>query len=110
MFYLTKSKWIIQDNELRMGRVVSHSDLCRMDGGDVKGGGLWYHETETNTLYLYNKSHDFGQATEDDFENIWVQHSLEKPTIYFSKQMDLENAKKINVIVQDFDEENDNAN
>lgn len=111
MFDLEKPKWIIQDRELRLGRVVAHEDLTKENGdGGVKGGGLWYYEKETNSLYLYGKSYDYGQASADDFEDVWVRPSLEKSKIYFSKAMSLELAKTNNTIVQDFDDENINAN
>jgi hypothetical protein len=110
MFDFTKPKWIIQDKQLRMGRVVNHFELAVNEGGDVKGGGLWYYDKETNSLYLYAKSYDFGQVSEDDFEDIWVRPSLEKSTIYFSTEMSLSDAKNNNVIVQDFDDENLGAN
>lgn len=105
MFDLTKPKWIIQDGELRMGRVVAHKDLAKKNefGGtpDVKGGGLWHYDKDNNVLYLYHKSYDYGQASEDDFENIWVRPSMQNTTIYFSTSMDFEVAKKNNVLVQD---------
>lgn len=103
MFDLTKPKWIIQDNMLRLGNVVNHSDLASDEGGKVKGGGLWHLDREPidNTLYLYAKSYGFGQVSEEDFKDLWVQPSLEKATIYFSTAMSLENAKKNNILIQD---------
>jgi len=101
MFNFCKSKWIIQDNELRMGRVVSHSDLVKEDGGKVLGGGLWHYDKEIHTLYLYNKSIVYGQCCEDDFKDIWVRPSMEDAKIYFSKYMDLEFVKKNNILIQD---------
>lgn len=105
MFDFTKPKWIIQDNQLRMGRVVNHSDLAIKNqfGGtpDVKGGGIWHYDKETNTLYLYSKSYQYGQVSVDDFEDIWVRPSMENATIIFSTSMSFEDAKKNGIIVQD---------
>lgn len=110
MFDLEKPKWIIQDNQLRLGRVVSHSDLENTEGGKVVGGGWWHFDAQTKTLYLYGESIGYGPASIKNFENIWVQPSLEKATILFSTENSLERAKLNNTIVQDFDEENLNAN
>lgn len=104
MFDLTKPKWIIQGGMLRLGNVVNHFELASKDGGEVKGGGFWHLDRETMTLYLYNKSIDYGQVSEDDFEDIWVQPSLENATIYFSKEMSFGLAKKNNIIVRDLNE------
>jgi hypothetical protein len=108
MFDLTKPKWIIQDGELLLGRVVSHRDLAKKNefGGTpkVRGGGLWHYEEEGDTLYLYAKSIDFGQVSVNDFENIWVRPSLENSKIFFSTEMSLELAKKNNTIIQDLNE------
>lgn len=110
MFDLEKPKWIIQDNQLRLGRVISHSDLENTKGGKVVGGGWWHFDAQTKTLYLYGESIGYGPASIKNFENIWVQPSLEKATILFSTENSLERAKLNNTIVQDFDEENLNAN
>lgn len=103
MFNLTKPKWIIQNNQLRMGWVVSHSDLADKDG-EIMGGGLWYYDEDMHTLYLYAKSCDFGQVSEDDFEDIWITPPVDDATIYFSTHMELENAKKNNILIQDLNE------
>jgi len=65
------------------------------------GGGWWEYDRDSHTLYLYNKSYDYGQVEEDDFEDVWVRPSMEDATIYFSKAMKLEDAKKNNVLIQD---------
>jgi hypothetical protein len=106
MIDFNKPKWIIQNNQLRMGRVVNHSDLADKQGGNVKGGGLWYYDKETHTLYLYAKIYDYGQVSEDDFQDIWITPPVDDATIYFSTMMSLDDAKKNNVIVQDFNDEN----
>jgi len=96
-------KWIIQDGELRMGRVVMHEELATKDGSKPLGGGLWFFDMDNKIMYLYGKSIDYGQVKAEDFEDIWVRPSLEKVTIYFSTELDLELAKKNSIIIQDFD-------
>lgn len=103
MIELNKPKFIIQDGQLRLGRVVSHSDLKNVQGGEVVGGGWWHFDVQSKTLYLYGKSIGYGPVLIEDFEDIWVQPSLEDATIYFSTESSLDGAKKNNVIVQDFD-------
>jgi len=100
-----KPKWIIQDGELKMGRVVAHEDLAGENHRNVKGGGMWFYDHESDTLYLYAKSFQFGHVVPKDLENIWVRPSLEKSTIYFSNEMDLEMAKHNCILIQDPNED-----
>lgn len=110
MFDLKYPKWIIQNGELRMGRVVSHRDLAEKNihGGvtGVKGGGFWRYEEDGDTLLLYGESIDFGQVSVDDFEDVWMRPPFEKSTILFSTERGYEDAKKNNILIQDFDEPN----
>ena len=105
MFDLAKPKFIIQDGELRMGRVVMHKDLASEDGSKPVGGGFWYFDMDVKIMYLYGKSHDFGEVKVEDFEDIWLRPSLEDMTIYFSTESDLELAKQNNVIIQNLNED-----
>ena len=98
-----KPKWIIQDGELRMGRVVNHSNLAEEGAPKPLGGGLWFFDMDEKVMYLYGKSYDYGQVKAEDFENIEVRRSLEKVTIHFSTELDLELAKANSIIIQDFD-------
>lgn len=108
MFDLTKPKWIVQGEMLRLGNVVNHFELASGESGSIAGGGLWNLDRENNILYLYGKSIDYGQVSVEDFENIWVQPSLEKSTIYFSTEMTLEAAKQNSILIQDFDHDTTN--
>lgn len=99
-----KPKFIVQDGELRMGRVVAHADLVGDNSKSVKGGGLWDYDPESDTLYLYAKSFEFGTVTPEDLKDIWVRPSLEKSTIYFSTEYDLEFAKQNCILIQDHNE------
>jgi len=62
-------KYIIYDNELRMGHVDYHKELfskLRGDESKVKGGGWWHMNREKGVIYLYSSSEDFGKAQLED--------------------------------------------
>ena len=61
-------KYIIEDGKLFIGKVTFHKELAE-NINNVKGGGFFHFDTETNTFYLYGKSHDFGQAKIEDVKN-----------------------------------------
>lgn len=109
MFDLKKPKWVIQNGELRMASVVSHRDLARENAhgevSGVKGGGMWHYDETIDTLYLYGKSIDYGQVEPEDFEDIQMRPYFKESTISFSTEMTLEDAKKNNILIQDFDNE-----
>lgn len=105
MYDLSQPKFIIQDGEFRMGRVVVHRELVTKDGGDVLGGGWWYFDMDAKIMYLYGKSIDYGQVKAEDFEDVWLRPWLEDMTIYFSTENDLDLAKQNNIIIQDKDDE-----
>ena len=61
-------KFIINNNELIMGDVIMHEDLLKnKKRNKTIGGGYWYIHEETNTMYFYGKSIDFGKVTEEQF-------------------------------------------
>ena len=99
---MLQPKFIIQDGELRMGRVEMHYELAKKDDdSNVKGGGYWHYEKDTDVLYLYGKSFDYGRLKVEDFEDVWLRPSLEESTVYFSLEDSLIKAKKNNVLIQD---------
>ncbi len=108
MFDLEKPKWIIQDGELRMGRVVNQFIVADNYGPYPLGGGLWFFDVDAKIMYLYHKSYDYGQVKVEDFEDVEVRRSLEKVTIHFSTELDLEMAKQNSVIIQDLNHEETN--
>ena len=57
-----KQKFIIQDNELKIGRVETHMELAS-GNGKVLGGGWWYYDIPTDIMYLYGTSYDFGPVS-----------------------------------------------
>jgi len=93
-------KFIIQDGELRLGRVDSHWQLKDRDGSKPVGGGWWFYDIKNNICYLYSKSIEYGQVTLKDLEDIWVRPSMVKAIIYFSTEENLEFAMKNNVSIQ----------
>jgi len=59
-------KFIIEDGNLILGKVMKHRHLVT-DKEKVKGGGWFRFNSETNTFIFYESSVDFGKVT---FENI----------------------------------------
>ena len=108
MMMFEKPKFIVQNGELKMGRVVAHEELAGDNIDDVKGGGLWDYDPESDTLYLYAKSFQFGTVTPEDLKDVWVRPSLEKSTIYFSTEMHLDFAKQNCILIQDLNEDEAN--
>lgn len=101
-YIMEQPKFIIQDGQLKMGRVELHFELAGKDKSNVVGGGYWYYDIDNHILYLYGESVDYGQVEVADFNNIWVRPSLEETTIYFSTEMKLEDAKKNNITIQEY--------
>lgn len=79
-------KFIINNGTFIMSACVEfHRELAK-DHTTTKGGGWW--EIVGNTLYLYGKSFDFGQAKIEDiisaFKEGWVSARMEKFEIWHS--------------------------
>lgn len=60
-------KWIINNNELRMGNVEFHYELAR-DHSKTQGGGLWEWDESKKIVYFWGVSSDFGQASVETFK------------------------------------------
>lgn len=58
-------KFIINNGNLVMGHVDYHRELVK-DHSTTKGGGYWEFDRESNIMYLYSESMDFGQAHRED--------------------------------------------
>jgi len=68
-----KNKFVItQDKKLIIGRCIFHKEL---DENPV-GGGSWYYESETNRLFLWGKSQDFGRVTQQEVNKSELQGSI----------------------------------
>jgi len=87
-------KFIIEDDNLILGRVGYHKELCSnlLDLTKVKGGGLWSFDDE-KTIILFDKSFQFGAVSIKDikkcielnqvFSNQYRTRKLENYTFYF---------------------------
>lgn len=80
-------KFVINDGRLILGQVEMHEELIRgLDYGKTVGGGRWQVDKETNTVYFYGSSVDFGKVTKEQFEDAYKQPSLERMNIVFSEK------------------------
>lgn len=62
-------KFIIENNDLKVGNVERHFELAK-NKCDVKGGGYWHIDRENKTLWMYGKSIDFGRCKKEHFANV----------------------------------------
>lgn len=86
-------KFIINDGILILGHVDLHEQLLRgsLERNKTVGGGYWFKENRTGTLYFYGKSIDFGKVSEEQFEtSIKSAFVLVAPKIVFSLEDSLE--------------------
>jgi hypothetical protein len=60
------AKWIIQGDKFIKGHVDLHMELKNGTPHRVKGGGWFYIDKESKTLFLYSASFDFGQCTKEE--------------------------------------------
>lgn len=73
-------KFIVEDNELIIGKCTYHKQLAT-DKTKVKGGGMWKWDQEKKEFLLYADSADFGAANEDDIKacieagNVFLSYS-----------------------------------
>jgi hypothetical protein len=79
-------KWIINNNKLILGDVELHKDLISKNNDINKtlGGGYWYYNKDTNIIYFWGESFDFGQVTKKEFENSQKRLNIKNLTIIFS--------------------------
>jgi hypothetical protein len=61
-----KQKYVIVGDEYIQGRVKFHREL----NSKADCGGFWFYVEDTNTLFLYGASADFGGAMESDVEAV----------------------------------------
>lgn len=58
-------KWIIENNQVKIGKCTFHKEMCE-DKSNVIGGG-WYHiDLDNKILWLYCKSEEFGSVSFED--------------------------------------------
>ena len=63
-------KFVINNNELIIGDVKFHKELIK-DKNIIKviGGGYWDYDEDTNTMYFYGDSQEFGYVTKEEFND-----------------------------------------
>ena len=88
-------KFIIQDGELRMGRVEIHFELAKGGDSAVVGGGYCYYDIDNDILYLYGTSIEFGQVNIDQIKESWKRPLIENSTIIFSESDSLDIAMEL---------------
>lgn len=93
-------KFIIQDDELRMGRVDCHFELAGKDDSGVVGGGYWYYDIDNDILYLYGESIDYGRVNTEQIKKSWKRPSVENSTIFFSESNSLDMAMECGIKIQ----------
>lgn len=80
-------KFVINDGCLILGNVELHEELVHGREYDkTVGGGRWQVDKETNTIYFYGSSIDFGKVTKEQFDTAFKQPSLSRMNIVFSEK------------------------
>lgn len=70
-------KFIIEGDDLVLGKVTYHKELAN-DVSQVRGGGMFEYDPDTNTFTLFGESSQFGPADLDD-----VRRCVENGKVYF---------------------------
>ena len=84
---MKQQKFIINNNNLIVGEVEFHEDLLHEANRYLTaGGGRWHIDEETNTIYFYGSSVDFGKVTKEQFENAYKRPNIEAMNIIFSEK------------------------
>lgn len=91
-------KFIIQDNEMRLGRVELHEELADKNGGEVIGGGRWF--ANRDYILFYHKSYDYGTVTPKDLETCYMRASIGNLEVRFSEEENFEKAKLNYIVIE----------
>ena len=98
---MKKPKYIIINNEFRLGWVELHMDLTTPEERNkIAGGGWWHFLNEDKTeLLLYGVSVDFGHLTQEQIMKVFAEGiiptSLNKvEKVFHSMEIKLEQAKE----------------
>jgi hypothetical protein len=80
-------KFVICDGKLLMGNVSVHAQLVNSssEAEKIVGGGYWYTNQETKTVYFYGSSQKYGTVTKEQFDSAVKQQSLNRFRIVFSE-------------------------
>lgn len=87
---MAKKKFIINDNRIIVGQVEFHSDLMK-DHEKTIGGGYWFFDHLSNTMYFYGASTQFGALTREQIQNA-TSYALEGMKIIYSPAITLAEA------------------
>lgn len=87
---MAKKKFIINDNRIILGEVDFHADLLK-DHDKTIGGGYWFFDHLSDTMYLYGASSQFGALTKQQIENA-SSYALEGHKIIYSPELTLQEA------------------
>lgn len=97
-------KWIINNGMFISGNVGYHFELTK-DHSTTRGGGYWHIDRENQTLYLYDRSTDYGRCSleevKDVIENGRLPLSVRILRIVFSEHRELEDAMKDYVVIKE---------
>jgi hypothetical protein len=92
-------KFIINDGRIIIGDVEFHAELLR-DHSKTIGGGHWFYDHLSDTMYLYGFSTEFGGVTPDQIQDAW-SYSLEGRKVVYSMAIKLEDALKSTQIIHE---------
>lgn len=68
-------KFIIEGDELILGKVTYHKQLAT-DVKNVKGGGWWSFNEDKTEITFFGKSEDFGYATLEDIRKAVLEKKI----------------------------------
>lgn len=75
---------ITDEDQLRLGHIDLHKQLVGRTG-TPKGGGFWLYDKESNTVYVWGKSSDYGPLTADMVSSAWL-HGKDMHIVFTSKE------------------------
>jgi hypothetical protein len=64
-----RSLFVIEGDKISIGKARFHKDLVE-NKANVRGGGQFVFNSETNTFTLFGKSHDFGPARSEEVQRL----------------------------------------
>lgn len=91
-------KFIIEGTNLILGKCTYHRQLVT-NRDNVRGGGVYYFNSETNSYTLGGKSHEFGYAELDNIRecvrsgNVYgdkrLRRNLSSSKFYYNTQVEI---------------------
>jgi len=68
-------KFIIENDELILGKVTYHKELAT-DVKNVKGGGWWFFNNSKNHFQFFGDSQDFGRVKIEDIRKCVLEKKI----------------------------------